>query len=202
MWDSDGLAPSLLDRLLAPEENGQGPQHTVTGAAARMQPPPAPHSIDSYGIPVEQIKKYLLRDIQALLKTTRRALHKDLEKTHPEVSRSIYSYGIRDLASFNFSSSDEDRLVDEIRQALVHFEPRLRAPRVSIAGRAVNDLALEIHIDGILDTRPAPQLIRFQAKLPALTKSIELPRRPRRSGGDPYDYYLTVLEVGNGGRDP
>lgn len=204
MWDTEGLAPSLLDRLLAPTQDDAGPRYASSGVPSNLSGPPAgARELEPAGFSVEQIKQYLLRDIESLLRTTRRTSmsRSALEKSYPEVASSIYAYGIRDLTSFGFSSSDEDQLVEEIQQALTRFEPRLRGVRISVAGQSMNDMTLELSIEGTLDVKPAPQLIRFQAKLPALTKSLELPRRARPGAAVPYDYYLTVLEVGHGGRD-
>ncbi|TYC50446.1 type VI secretion system baseplate subunit TssE [Rhodobacterales bacterium] len=78
----------------------------------------------SYGISEQTLLAEVRRDLQALLNTVNLNSSQDLSD-FPEVQSSIINYGLPDLSVHVVDSIRIDKLADDIRQALIHFEPRM-----------------------------------------------------------------------------
>ncbi|GAB2187160.1 type VI secretion system baseplate subunit TssE [Roseibium sp. LAB1] len=78
----------------------------------------------SYGVSEHTLLSEVRRDLQALLNTVNLNSTQDLSD-FPEVESSIINYGLPDLSVHIVDTVRIDRLADDIRQALIHFEPRM-----------------------------------------------------------------------------
>lgn len=141
-----GLQPSVLDRLTDPESNGDK---------------------ILIGYSVGRMSEAVARDLEDLLNS--RQTHRDLlerldehdKPLFPDARQSVLNYGLPDLASMPAGSDQErNRIAELIREAIVHFEPRLR--RVDVTLLEEDDPTVHnkvrFRIDARLCVDPAPDV--------------------------------------------
>lgn len=138
------LQPSLLDRLTDDE-----PGRETESREQRVLSP-------------QRLRAALLRDLAWLVNTGHLETVEDLED-HAEVKRSVLNYGIPDLTGLTIAGADTARIEKAVRQAIVHFEPRI-APeslRVSIETTEgeMARRAMVFRIEGTLWAKPTPQAL-------------------------------------------
>jgi type VI secretion system protein ImpF len=78
----------------------------------------------SYGVSEHTLLAEVRRDLQALLNTVNLNSAQDLSD-FPEVQTSILNFGLPDLSVHVVDTVRIERLADDIRQALIRFEPRM-----------------------------------------------------------------------------
>jgi type VI secretion system protein ImpF len=152
---------SILDRLL-------GEDLLYEGAGDRGRPP------RTWEESVTVLKRNLLRDLEYLLNTRRTT---DVARDpHDHLSRSVYNYGLKDIATFSADSSETpDEVRRTIERAIALFEPRLTDVRVTLteAGKST-DRKVEFHIEGTLQTEPDPERVEFDTVLEIAKKRFEI----------------------------
>lgn len=138
------LQPSVLDRLLG----------TAEGERA-----------GSLNQSVESMKRALLRDLEWLLNTRRIA--RPAGEDFPEVRRSVYHYGLRDVSSLSADApAVRGTLAREVEELLRLFEPRLTGVRVSIPDEAEAERRqIRFVIEATLDVDPHPVPVLFDTVL-------------------------------------
>lgn len=106
----------------------------------------------------------LLRDLEALL-NTRREAETDLTEEFPELKRSLYTYGLPDLTSFDPDQPvDRRRMQQAIAQTITTFEPRL--DRVQVHEPILEiDRTLRFPVEAIFRTEHQPGPVRFDTVL-------------------------------------
>ena len=77
------------------------------------------------------LRQDLGEDIATLLNTVSLASAEDLE-AFPFVAKSVLNFGLADLSSKSIDSEAFDRIGEELRAALRHFEPRLISESIVI----------------------------------------------------------------------
>ena len=114
---------------------------------------------------VRTLRASVRRDLEWLLNTRRTPAAAD--ETSPEVSRSVYNYGVPDLSALNWESSrDRTRVARVVQEALNLFEPRLRGIQVvPLEPMAGAPHVMRFQIEGLLEMDPAPELIVFDTTL-------------------------------------
>ncbi len=135
------LLPSVLDRLLDAASMGaaaDGSLATVTEAVRR--------------------------DVEELL-NNRRPSDAEADR-YPELSRSVFGYGLPELISLPAASGpDRDAIGRLVAEAVARHEPRLRDVRVTVVGGPdPTDRTIRLRIDGRLRVDPAPG-VRFETVL-------------------------------------
>ena len=90
------------------------------------------------------LRREVSRDLDALLNTV--ALDATVDMEHaPYVRKSILNYGLPDLATRTIDEIGVDEIPDEIRAAIVNYEPRLAAASLRIErDRTVDPVELKI----------------------------------------------------------
>ncbi|POF29254.1 type VI secretion system baseplate subunit TssE [Roseibium marinum] len=78
----------------------------------------------SYGVTEHTLVSEVRRDLQSLLNTVNLNSTQDLTE-FPEVTTSFLNYGLPDLSVHIVDTVRIDRLADDIREALIRFEPRM-----------------------------------------------------------------------------
>ncbi|MBO6891413.1 MAG: type VI secretion system baseplate subunit TssE [Roseibium sp.] len=78
----------------------------------------------AYGISEHTLLAEVRRDLQALLNTVNLNSTQDLSD-FPEVQNSILNYGLPDLSVHIVDTVRIERLAEDIREALIRFEPRM-----------------------------------------------------------------------------
>lgn len=116
------------------------------------------------------------RDLESLLNTRR------VPDTSPEefeeLSRSVYHYGLPDVAEVSRDSADAHaRLLRQVKEAIAAFEPRLANVRVShppqsAAGIQRRELRFVIH--GLLRMDPNPEQVVFDTVLELASGEYEV----------------------------
>jgi type VI secretion system protein ImpF len=90
------------------------------------------------------LRREVSRDLDALLNTVALEATVDMGDA-PHVRKSILNYGLPDLASRTIDENGVDEIPDEIRIAIVNFEPRLAAGSLRIErDRTIDPVELKI----------------------------------------------------------
>jgi type VI secretion system protein ImpF len=115
----------------------------------------------------ERYRAAVRNDLEWLLNTRRIA---DLLPEHlKEVERSIYCYGLPDLASLNLNPSsrqaDRDRLAAIIGRVIEVFEPRILNVRVTVDDRSYSPYDLHFRVSGRLRMKPRPEPVCYDTAL-------------------------------------
>jgi type VI secretion system protein ImpF len=150
------LVPSVLDRLL-----DDRPGVSTEPESGRVQN-------------LRLLKQSVGRDLEALLNTRREALN-DIPPDFVEVNRSLLTYGLPDLTTFNLMSvHDQTRVRRLLEQAISAAEPRLQRVRVGLDAPRANDRALHFRIEALLRVEPATEPVTFDAVLQLNTQEYSV----------------------------
>jgi len=137
----ENLRASILDKLIDNE-----PEDSSESVYSRMAN-------------FRDIEASVIRDIENLLNTRRTILMPPA--THNEVTKSLYTYGLRDFTAENPSSSMVvQKLRREIAQAITLFEPRLKNVVVHIENKA-KSRDVRFRIAGTLVIYPISEPVIF-----------------------------------------
>ena len=79
----------------------------------------------------QMLRREVARDLDALLNTVAMELTVDMAEA-PYVRKSILNFGLPDIASLTIDAVEVKRIPEEIRAALINFEPRLAAASLEI----------------------------------------------------------------------
>jgi type VI secretion system protein ImpF len=153
------LKPSLLDRLTDDEP-------TETREAIRMRFASA-----------RSLRESVVRDLGWLLNSVRLSSVQDLA-AYPHAARSALNFGLPDLAGRTLTSVDVPALEADLRQAIIHFEPRLVADSVEVAVRdsqtdfGIN--SMQFTIDAMLMAYPAPLALCLRTEIDLETGDVSV----------------------------
>ncbi|MBX9603057.1 MAG: type VI secretion system baseplate subunit TssE [Bryobacteraceae bacterium] len=114
---------------------------------------------------IRLLKQSLRRDLEWLLNTRR--IPEAAGEEYPELSRSLFNYGLPDFTTLSVSSSrDRAKLLKEVEAVVAIFEPRLRDVNVKVLEIPDSKVrALTFQIEGMLQMDPAPEHISFDTTL-------------------------------------
>jgi type VI secretion system protein ImpF len=151
-----GLMPSLVDRLTDPDSEGTGWQR---------------------GYSTRQMLEAVRRDLEDLFNTHQSWVEPPAGFT--EVTDSLLTYGLPDLASIARAAEDRGQTIRElIAAAVTRFEPRLRDVRVVLAGGdEAGDRRVRFQIEASLNVDPSPE-VAFETILELSTGQASI-----RTGG-------------------
>jgi type VI secretion system protein ImpF len=108
-------------------------------------------------------KNAVKRDLEWLLNTR---ADTDVPTDLEQVARSLATYGLPDLSSWNVKSPDERHgLQQAVEDALRRFEPRLEAVQVTLQAVSDTDRSVRFRIDARLRVDPAPEPVTFDSVL-------------------------------------
>jgi type VI secretion system protein ImpF len=136
------LLPSIIDRLIEPRE-GESSDLSLRGQSVR------------------ELEEAVRRDLQDLLNTRQTA--SEYVPENSELSRSLLTFGLPELSTYNPTVPDHRKQLQEIiEQAIRRFEPRLMNVRVtSISADSATGRGLRMSIEALLRVSPAPLPITF-----------------------------------------
>jgi type VI secretion system protein ImpF len=137
------LIPSLLDRLIDTE------------------PDVSTEPLWSRSHTLSQLKESVRRDLENLLNT--RQTRPDLFLKSGETARSILTYGVPDFTAQGLDATDEQqRLKEEIAQAIRLFEPRLIQVQVDVEETdSTFNRTIHLKINAVLCAEPVIESIVF-----------------------------------------
>lgn len=142
MKSHHGLQSSILDRLI------EDPEGQLGG------------SVQSLRAGISQLKRQVVRDLENLLNTRRNILPPPQEC--PELSRSLFVYGLKDFTAENPASLlVRQQLRQDIERTVAQFEPRLKNVRVALDQEGGNERRLRFRINGLLVVEPISEPISF-----------------------------------------
>ncbi len=166
----DLVRQSVLDRLIGADLIAPG------GGAAR---PPR-----TWGESVELLEENVLRDLEQLLNT--RQISEPAEPPLDHLSRSIFNYGLVDVATLSADSGlTPDEIRRRIKETIELFEPRLTDVDVvdptegseQARGRKLRRTVL-FRVEATLRTDPDPEQVEFDTVLEVATKRFKVKAEP------------------------
>jgi type VI secretion system protein ImpF len=142
------LLPSIIDRLIEPRGEETSDLHRR-------------------GQTVRELEEAVRRDLQDLLNTRRAAIDGFPDDT--ELSRSLLTYGLPELTSFNPTVPDQCKTLQTIIENTIGaFEPRLMDVRVtSVMADAASGRGLRMCVEALLRVSPAPVPVTFDTVVKA-----------------------------------
>jgi len=138
----DRLQPALLDRLRddEPANPTEAPEQRVVNR--------------------QRLREAVLRDLSWLFNATRMAVDSPLE-AYPQVRQSVLNYGLPSLSGLTLSSLDMVSLEQDVRRAIIDFEPRILADTLRVAAEVSDDQLhqhnqISFRISGQMWAQPVP----------------------------------------------
>jgi type VI secretion system protein ImpF len=120
------------------------------------------------------LRREVSRDLDALLNTVALDATVDMENA-PHVRKSILNYGLPDLAIRTIDENGVDEIPDEIRTAIVNYEPRIAADTLHIErdkGLDPVELKIRFVIRGELVCHPLHVPVEFVADIVEVGKIV------------------------------
>lgn len=149
------ITQSLLDRLSDDEPNVPGDPQTTRQQSFRA------------------FKAALRRDLEWLLNS--RQTPEPAPEECRELAKSVFDYGLPDLASISTDSfRDRNMLQVRIQRAVELFEPRLTNVRVIAEASVHGNRTLRFRIEGLARVDPAPEQVSFDTVLELVSGEYEV----------------------------
>ncbi|MFT6986132.1 MAG: type VI secretion system protein ImpF [Psychromonas sp.] len=150
------LRPSILDRLFDDEPYNQSEQ------------------ILEHHQLVKQLRVSIRRDLEALLNTRFHLIQPSSD--FPEIDKSIFNYGLPDLATVNIMDIDRrNKFITHLENTLKTYEPRFKSVRVSFIENADNvDRTLRFRLDTVVYADPIPEVVVYDSILDSVTRSVSV----------------------------
>jgi type VI secretion system protein ImpF len=153
------LRPSLLDRLTDDEPTEKREPIRMRFASARS------------------LRESVVRDLGWLLNSVRLSSVQDLA-AFPHVAKSALNFGLPDLAGRTLTSIDVPDIETQLRQAILHYEPRLVPETVVVSVRDTNsDMginSMQFTIDAMLMAYPAPLALCLRTEIDLETGDVSV----------------------------
>jgi type VI secretion system protein ImpF len=152
--------PSLIDRLCKEDLPGDSLDRDVTGTAFNTGEIKVRKKASSAQRreAINRYKDSVKRDLEWLLNT--RQVVDDRLPLYPEVSRSVYAYGLPDVTSVNVGSvQDQHELLHRMERCIEYFDKRLTKTEITIEPLVGVNRVLRFTISGIVLMDPAPEEI-------------------------------------------
>lgn len=156
---TERLQPSLLDRLTddEPEQHQESREKRILSQ--------------------RQLRQCVLRDLTWLMNSVALSASQNMAP-YSYARHSVLNYGIADLSGRSVSSTDVRSLEQQVKQAIIDFEPRI--VRSSLKLKIVksvdtfNQNALAFEIEGDLWMQPLPLRLYLRSEIDLETGHVEL----------------------------
>lgn len=145
---------SAFREAFAARDSGKRIVHTLGGERVV----PGRHSSQRRGDEAA-LRRDLATDLAALLNTVELDATVNLDRFE-YVRRSILNYGLRDISRLNGEKEQADKIQDDLRTALVRFEPRLNPDT--------------IHIERDEEAEESDQRVRFRVAVEMFCNPIDV----------------------------
>lgn len=120
---------------------------------------------DAMPLTLEQFKRVIARDLEALL-NTHVTITEDLLAGHPYCCNSIFNFGLADFAPLYLTSSvDRKEICDRLQAAIERHQPRLSNVRAHLVNETGAINRLSFVISGQLRATEAGERVRFDVML-------------------------------------
>ena len=115
-------------------------------------------------VSIEEMKKYVFRDVENLLNTRRQIFH--VPDAYVEVNNSLFVYGIRDFTSQNPSSELlRQELRSDLEKTILQFEPRLQSLSVLLEESKESEKGIIFRINAVMVVEPEAEQVTFDTVL-------------------------------------
>jgi len=150
------LRPSVLDRLF--DDNPEQQSESRLGSQQLLQ----------------QMRRSIRRDLESLLNSRYHLIQPDSELL--EVDKSIFNYGLPDLATVNIMDINRRaQFIKQLETTLKTYEPRFKSVKVSfIENSEAVDSTLRFRIDSVVYADPMPESIVYDSILDSVTRSVSV----------------------------
>lgn len=142
---ADNLHASILDRLIdnEPELSAESTSSQAAGFRA--------------------IRESVIRDIEDLLNTTRYILK--IPKAFADVDNSVFTFGLKDYSAESPNSAFfRKKLLRDVRNTIIKFEPRLKNVSVHIETLSNSAGGIGFRISGTLVVDPISEPVVFDTR--------------------------------------
>lgn len=126
-----------------------------------------------------QLREELTRDLDLLMNTINLASIIDLDEA-PQVRDSIVNFGLTDIGNRTIDENRVADIVDEIRTAIVRFEPRLIEKTIDVARDPTADagvLQIRFNVSGEMACDPVAVPVEFIADLEVTSGKLAIRKR-------------------------
>jgi type VI secretion system protein ImpF len=122
---------------------------------------------------INRYKDSVKRDLEWLLNT--RQVVDDRLPLYPEVSRSVYAYGLPDITSVNVGAvRDQNELLRRMERCIEFFDKRLTKTEILLEPMVGLNRVLRFSINGIVLMDPAPEEIVIDTILDPVSGEYEV----------------------------
>jgi len=152
--------PSLIDRLSKEDLAGDGfdLEAAQTGGKTGEIKVRRKASAAQRREAINRHKDSVKRDLEWLLNT--RQVVDDRLPSYPEISRSVYAYGLPDITSINVGAiHDQNELLRRMERCIEFFDKRLTKTEITLEPMAGLNRVLRFSISGLVLMDPAPEEI-------------------------------------------
>lgn len=177
---TDGIPTlSLIDRLSMsetgaafdpPVSGGENASRAGDTGSYNYRPAPKGH----YREAVRKYKDSVKRDLEWLF-NTRHTFDERIDR-YPQLSTSVYAYGLPDISSMNVASTkDQASLLRIMENSLATFDHRLKEIQIEFESSAAGGhRSLQFKINGIVLMDPAPEEILIDTMLDSSNDKFEV----------------------------
>lgn len=150
------LRPSVLDRLF--DDNPE----------LKSEPRLENHQL------VKQMRTSIRRDLESLLNTRYYLIQPDSDLV--EVDKSIFNYGLPDLATVNVMDiTRRNQFIKHLENTLKTYEPRFKSVKVSFVENVDSvDRTLRFRLDTVIYADPVPEVVIYDSILDSVTRSVSV----------------------------
>jgi type VI secretion system protein ImpF len=150
------LRPSILDRLFDDEPYNQTEK-----------------KLEHHQV-LKQLRASIRRDLEFLLNTRFHLIQPSSDLL--EVDKSIFKYGLPDLATVNIMDIERrKKFITHLESTLKSFEPRFKSVSVSFVENAESiDRTLRFRIDTMIYADPLPETVVYDSILDSVTRSVSV----------------------------
>lgn len=150
------LRPSILDRLFDDEPKNQ------------VEPKLEHHQL------LKQMRASIRRDLESLLNTRFHLAEPSSDLV--EVEKSIFNYGLPDLATVNvMDDALRKKFITQLEGTLKRYEPRFKSVKVDFVENTESiDRTLRFRINTVIYADPLPEVIVYDSMLDSVTRSLNI----------------------------
>lgn len=123
---------------------------------------------------VRELRVSISRDLESLLNTRFRIVKPSSHFS--ETDKSIFNYGLPDLATVNVRDQKElDKFIKLLEKTIKSYEPRFKSVKITFIDNDNSlDRSLRFRIDTVIYAEPIPEVVIFDSALDSVTRSVSV----------------------------
>lgn len=150
------LRPSIIDRLFDDEPHLQSDKKVEHHQLLR------------------QMRASIRRDLESLLNSRYYLIQPGSELA--EVEKSLFNYGLPDLATVNIMNVEKRQIfIKQLEATLKVYEPRFKSVKITFNDNVDEiDRTLRFRIDTVIYADPAPEVVIYDSTLDSVTRTVNV----------------------------